>query len=337
MATKTTKTKKIDGTSTKAQILEAYNQALEKNKELEKLKVDPYADQKKAEEDRVEKSAAEFIESGFVSDTVVQKYNDLKADLAKKEADLKNLFGIEAKGASIAAMISAYNTTKAQLDVQKDEDAAARIEERNKLIDQINADIKEARENAAAIKKELDEQNKTYNKDLATARAREKEEFDYNLKRTRSKENDEWNDEKEAREKEMSEKETDLANRISAVEVREAKMAELEQKVDSIPTLVEEAEKKGKEEGKAEADKSHAFEKRALEKSAEYEKNLLQAKIDSLTESIEELKTKNADLAKKLDDAYTRNQELATTVAKNSGSTTYVTQADSSDVNGKRK
>ena len=69
--------------------------------------------------------------------------------------------------------------------------------------------------------------------------------------------------------------------------------------------------------------------KRAMEKNAEYEKNLLQAKVDSQAAIIESQNEKIAALEKKLDEAYSRTQELATTVAKNSGSTTYVTAPES--------
>jgi hypothetical protein len=66
-----------------------------------------------------------------------------------------------------------------------------------------------------------------------------------------------------------------------------------------------------------------------MEKSAEYEKNLLQAKVDSQAAIIKSQNEKIAALEKKLDEAYSRTQELATTVAKNSGSTTYVTAPES--------
>ncbi len=320
--------KKVSKTSTKEAIFNAYQEAMKKLKEKESMVVDPYETQKAEEAKRVEKSAAEFIESGFVSESVIQKYKDLKESIAKSEANLKELYDIEAEGAKLAAMHNAYLTTKAELDEQAKTDAEARKAEKSELIKTIDAEIKEANANLVKTKKELDAEEKVYKKDLDKARTREAEEYKYNQERTRAKENDAWADEKATREKILATKENDLVERTKAVADREAKMAELEEKVESFPKKLEDAKEEGKAAGKAEADKSHAFEKRAMEKSAEYEKNLLTAKIESLEAAAKASAEKIKDLETKLDAAYTRNQELATTVAKNSGSTTYVQAAE---------
>lgn len=320
--------KKVTKTSSKDVIYAAYQEAMKKLKEKESTVTDPYAEQKKAEAARQEKSAAEFIESGFVSADVVQKFKDLKNEIAEKEATLKELYGIESEGAKLAAMHNAYKITKIELDEQAAQEAEVRQSEKEAQIATINAEIKEAQDNLKKTKKELDEEEKLYKKDLAQQRAREAEEFKYALERTRAKENDAWEDEKTAREKVLADCEKDLADRTTAVAEREAKMDGMEKQIAEFPKRLEEAEANGKASGKAEADKAHAFEKRAMEKNAEYEKNLLQAKVDSQEATIKSQAEKIEALEKKLDDAYVRNQELATTVAKNSGSTTYVTASE---------
>jgi len=325
---------KVKKTDTKEKIFSAYQEALKKLKEKESMVVDPYADQKKAEAERVENSAAEFIESGFVSAEVIQKYNDLKESIAQKEATLKELFDIEASGAKVAAMINAYKTTKAELDELAKTEAAERVAQRDAQIAEIKEEIKEAQGNLVKVKKDLDAEEKAYRKDLANARNREAEEYKYNLERTRSKENDAWADEKEAREKALAAREAELKSRTDAVAEREEKMNDLESKVAEFPKRLEEATESGKAAGKAEADKSHAFEKRAMEKSAEYDKKLLESKVEAQATLIESQAAKIKELEDKLDAAYTRNQELATTVAKNSGSTTIV---QSSETSGNKK
>jgi uncharacterized protein len=321
--------KKVTKTSSKEAIYEAYQEAMKKLKEKESTVTDPYVEQKKAEAKRQEESASKFIESGFVSPEIIQKFTDLKNEIAEKSATLKELYGIEEEGAKIAAMHNAYKVMKIELDEAADQESKARQAEKVTQIAQINAEIKEAQDNLKKTKKELDEEEKQYKKDLAQLRSREAEEFKYNLDRTRAKENDAWADEKAAREKVLADKEKDLAERTKAVEDREKKVDEMEKQIDEFPKRLEEAENNGKTAGKAEADKSHAFEKRAMEKNAEYEKNLLQAKVDSQAAIIESQNEKIAALEKKLDEAYSRTQELATTVAKNSGSTTYVTAPES--------
>jgi len=326
---------KVKKTDTKEKIFSAYQEALKKLKEKESMVVDPYADQKKQEAERQTKSAEDFIESGFVNPEVVQKYKDLKEEISKEEAVLKELYDIEAEGARVAAMCNAYKVAKAELDEQAKADSDARKAARDAEINAIKEEIKEAQASLAKTKKDLDAEEKALKKDLANARSREAEEYKYNLDRAHSKENDAWADEKEKREKAMAEKEADLKKRIDEVSEREAKMNELEEKVAAFPKKLEEATEAGKAAGKAEADKSHAFEKRAMEKSAEYEKNLLEAKVEAQATLIASQDAKIKELETKLDAAYTRNQELATTVAKNSGSTTIVQSSDT-DNRGKK-
>ena len=137
----------------------------------------------------------------FVSPDIIQKFTDLKNEIAEKSATLKELYGIEEEGAKIAAMHNAYKVMKIELDEAADQESKARQAEKVTQIAQINAEIKEAQDNLKKTKKELDEEEKQYKKDLAQLRSREAEEFKYNLDRTRVKENDAWADEKAAREK----------------------------------------------------------------------------------------------------------------------------------------
>lgn len=73
----------------------------------------------------------------------------------------------------------------------------------------------------------------------------------------------------ELRETAALEKETELNAKADHVK-------ELEAKVEEIPTLIAAATEEGIKKGKADADKSNAFEVRALKKDAEYQKQLLE-------------------------------------------------------------
>lgn len=320
--------KKVTKTSTKEAMYEAYQESLEEIKKQKALVSDLRAEQKKLEAEIKEKNASEAVSASFISPEWVQKFNDLKETIAQKEAQLKELFGIEAQADSLAALINTHNVMQEKLQVEATEAAKIRKAEADAQIAEISQQIKDATAQLAKVKKELDADEKQYKKDLDTARKREAEEFKYNLDRSRSLENDKWNDEKAAREKVMKDQEDELAERIAEVTKREEKMDELEAKVAQIPDLKETAFTEGKTAGKKEADTSHAFEKKSIEKQAEYDKGLLQEKVESLTKQITEKDARIKELEIKLDNAYTRNQELATAVAQNPSTHTVVEKVD---------
>lgn len=314
MATKTTAKK-----DAKESIKKTVGAEKAKTAAKKALVVDPYEEKKKAEKARVKASAAEFIKSDLVSEEYKQKYADLVADIEEKTNLLNNLYGIEAEAVSMAELVNAHNVLQAELDaeakVAADERLAAKNAdeaERKQMLEDLKAEYDKAKKILAA-------EQKQYESDLKVAREREQAEFDYNLKRERSKENDAWADQKAAREKELATKEANLAERIAEITAKEASIAELEAKVAEIPELVKKATEEGKAAGKKEAETSHVFEKRAMEKQNEFDKTILSNKIELQENTIGELQAKVASLEAKLDAAYTRNQELATTVAKNSG------------------
>lgn len=313
MATKSTKK------DAKESIKKTYASEKAKSAAKKALTVDPYEETKKAKKERAKASAEEFIKSEFVSEVIKQQFHDLELEINEKKALIENLYGIEAEGAAMADLVNAHNVLQAELD----EEAAKNQAERQALREKEELEKKTAIEELKAefdkTKKALDLEEKMYKNDLKVAREREAAEYSYNLNRTRSKENDEWEDVKAAREKELADKEADLAKRVEDVVAREAKVSELEARVNEIPELIKKAQEDGKAQGIKETNTSHVFEKRAIEKQAEYDKSLLTKEIQLQQSVIEDLQAKVKSLEEKLDAAYVRNQDLATTVAKNSG------------------
>ena len=288
--------------STKQEIMDAYLAAKKELDEKESVKYDPVATAKAEQE-------AQIIASAEV--TIIEKYKKLNAAIELKTKELNNLYGIESEANSLVAIINAhkdkvseietnykqktellqkeYNQKKAELD----EDIANLKLEKQNILDSINTEANEARA------------------EVAKKRAREEEEYTYNRDRQRQIEENEWNDKKEEEEKELEKRVAEVTKREEALTDQSDYIIELEGKVNSISTLVEEAKAEGIKQGKADADKSNAFEVRALKKENEYNTNLLNDKIERLTSDLENVKSEKADLQARLDDAYTRMNELA--------------------------
>lgn len=183
------------------------------------------------------------------------------------------------------------------------------------LNDDINNLKQEKNDILNSIKKESDELKAALRKE----REREEEEYDYNINRDRKAADDDWTDKVTKREKELNE-------RIAAVRADEAEIVEktayieeLEKKVKEIPQMLQEATNEGIKKGKADADRSNAFEVRYLKQENEYKVKDLTNQISKLLEDVSSLTSEKTELRKKLDDAYAQMRELAADTVRSTG------------------
>lgn len=107
---------KITEKSTKAQIMDAYTQALA---ELEKLKAMSDSPVENAKKEALEASMqnAEVAASNEVfSDTIVKQYNDLKIAIDEYQKEIEGLYGIKAEADGLAAAINAHRAKVAEMN-----------------------------------------------------------------------------------------------------------------------------------------------------------------------------------------------------------------------------
>lgn len=310
---------KITMKSTKQEIMEAYEEAMKKIAESESGKDDPVAAAKAENDKKIIESAQMIVEDNILNPVIIERYENLKTAIEMKNKELQELYGIETKANSLVAMINAYKDKEIELKDKYNARTKELDDEFTKkesiLKDEIASLEKSKEDLINKIQNESDELIKSLNK----KHKREEEEYEYNLKRSRKVENDRWEDEKAAREKELTEREAavkadeaELADRTSYIE-------ELEKKVEEIPELIQDAKDKAFAEGKAKADKSNAFEVRALKQQNDYNTQILEDKVDRLYSEVDSLKAEKANLQAKLDDAYAQMRELAAETVKSTG------------------
>lgn len=140
---------------------------------------------------------------------------------------------------------------------------------------------------------------------------REAEEYEYNLKRKRAIENDNWEDEKATREKELAEKEAAVVKREFTVNELVAEVASLNSIIDALKATHIEDVQKALKEGEAKAEKTCAIKTAAIKKDAEWQAEMSKQEIDTLKASLNAKEQETAELRAKLDDAYTRIQQMA--------------------------
>ena len=305
--------------STKNEIFEAYNAMKSKLDAMDAMKDDPMVQVAKAENERVAASAEKIVGENILNSEIVNSYKDLQKDIENKKKTLKELYSIEAEANSMVALINAHKEKevelKAKYDAMKADLDAEIAEKKVAMKAEIDELVKQKNEELAAKRKENEDLKKT----LAVERKREEEEYTYDLTRKRKQETDKWNDEKAIKEKVLADREVAVLARENEVSGKEEYIADLEKKVADIPTLVEAAREEGMKKGKADADKSHAFETRSIETKNSYEQKALQDKITRLEKDLQDAKEANEIMQDKLDAAYKEMKELASETVKSSG------------------
>lgn len=320
---------KITPKTTKAELLEIIKQQEEIIRQKESLVDDPLKEQRKINDERVLKSAAENIDSGLFSEELKSKYNDVIVATSLQEKRLKELYEIEAKAQTLTAIINAFKVKNEELEKSfADKKAALEKDYENKKEEVAACEAKLILDYKKK-KEELEDDFKQVRDNSNKQHIRAEEEYEYDLSRKKQEDADKWNDEKTAREKLMAEKETDLKARMVEFAEKEAYLKNLEEQVAAFPDKLKKAETDGKEKGKADADKSHVFEVRAIKNEYEYRVKTLQDKLGTQATLISDLTERNEALENKLDASYAQMRELAADTVKSTGGVKIL----SSDVN----
>ena len=81
--------------NTKAEILEALNQALEREKNINKTKSDPQKEELERKKKESISESKENIKQNIFSDELITKFKNLEMAIEALEEKLKNLYGLE--------------------------------------------------------------------------------------------------------------------------------------------------------------------------------------------------------------------------------------------------
>jgi hypothetical protein len=316
--------KKLTLTSTKQEMLQAYNTLL---KELEARQAGELKPEKKIEEKKNREAvqvaesltaegvgkeiAALKIEIGKtltgISDRLegeVGRFISIRNAIGAKEKELAELYEIEKSAMSLAALIEAQN--------QKRQEFAAEMEEKKESLRQ---DIEGAR---TASKKEQDEHDAAVKERDAAEKKRqlrEKEEFDYAFKREQQTAADRFAYEKAKLEKELKDKkeqlEQELSAREAAIAAREAELGDLRKQAAQHPKELETSVARAVKETSDRLLMAAKSREDLLMKEAEGESNVFKARIELLEKTTKEQSERITALTKQLEAAYQKVQDIA--------------------------
>jgi hypothetical protein len=324
MEEKKAQPKKLSMTSTKQEMMEAYQSLLKQMEEKREAELKP---EKKLEEKRAKEivQVAEALSAEGVAKEIsnlkiemgkeltqiadkleeeVNKFNATQKAIALKEKELQELYEIEKSAMTLAALIETQNQKRQQFEAEM----AARKEELNQEIQTQRAEWAKEKEEYEAEIKERDAAEKK-------RREREKEEFEYSFKRQQQLTKDKFEDEKAKLGKEIQltreRMEGELTGRERIIAEKEAELNELRKKVSLFPKEMETAVAKAVKETTEKLNLEAKNREELLKKEFVGEKNVLTTRIESLEKTAKEQSAQITGLTQLLEKANQKVQEIA--------------------------
>ncbi len=294
--------------NTKAEILDALNAALEREKKIAITKSNPEKEEKEIKVAKAIESSKVNVEKNIFSEELNKKFNDLEIAIAAEEDKLKNLYGIEKELNELTLVINAGKDCVLEIENNK------RIKS-----EELDNEIKELELKYKQKSEALQEEYEKMAKDLKTKRDRENEEYEYKIKREREIDSNKWNDEKSERENKLAKAEEETRRLLEEAKEKVEYIKELEEKVNGIPELLEKEYARGKKEITVELERDHKYETELLKKDYINQIDRQNDKIEALKEEIANVNNLNNMLQEKMDKAYAQLKELATKTVESAG------------------
>lgn len=302
------KKEEISLKNTKAEILEALNEALQREKEASKAKFTPEKEEKEKKEKKAVENSRENIKQNIFSEELVRKFKELELAIEVEENKLKELYDIEKEMNQLTLIINAGKDFVLQIEERK----KAETNRFNQMIKELEEEYKIKSE---TLKKEYDLNVAQLKKE----RERETEEYNYKTKREREISNNKWEDEKKVREKTLANMEEETKELLENAKGKEKYLKELETKVSEIGALLEKEYTRGKEEAQKELTKENTYTLELLKKDFQNTIDRQTDKINSLEAELEKEQKLNKILQEKTDKAYLEMKDLATRTVETSG------------------
>ncbi len=332
--------KKLSTTNTKQEMLDSYNDLLAQLEEKRESEATP-------EQKIVEKAVKQVVAvaDGLTTDSILSTISGLKAEVGKvltnlsdrleqesgryeavkkaiieKDKELAEIYEIQKAASSLSALIEAQNLKKEQFEAEM----AERKEALSGEIEETRLEWQKERAQRIADVKEQDAAD-------TKKRAREKEEYDYNLQRERQtvkdafeKEKAGLGEEKERLKREIAlrreQSDQEFVEREQAISRQEEELAELRARVAAYP---KELETTVAREVKLAVDKVQTeakFKLELLQKAFEGERNVLESKIVSLDSLVKDQAARILNLGEQVEKSYVQVQAIAVKAVEGSAS-----------------
>ena len=338
--------------NTKNEILAAYDDVLKK---IQNQKTsEPKQVQEEKRQVEVIKKASENSTEGIVTGITALKLNvakeldklseqltaefkkleDIQSAIRLEKLNLEELYQVTASADSLAAMLQAQKEKKALFESEMAEKRSAfdeKMKGDKQSFDEKISTENESFETSMKAQKELwkteqlkwAEQQKEIKEKSDKDRKREEEEYAYNLKLTRKKESDIFEEKKTSQEKELTEKKTtfdkEIARREAEVVAAENELKELRTKNAAFPAETEKAVAAAVKSATDKLQAEFRFEKELTAKQTEGEIKLKEQTIETLRSKIKDMEAVISEMSKKAATAEISVKDIAMKAIESSG------------------
>ncbi len=341
--------------STKNEILAAYEDLLQKVQE--KKTEEPKKIQERQKQETIVKSAAELSYEGIVKEVAdlkvnlssvldklgssfvseFRKFEELQQAIGLEQKNLEDLYQLSANTDSLSVMLLAQKEKKEQFE----QEMAARKSEFEERIkndkERFETEITEKR----ALWKKEQEANQQKAKEetdlLKKNQKREEEEFQYNLKISRKKEADLYEEKKQKLEKELVEKkvafEKEFTEREAKVKETENELNELRTKAAAFPSELEKAVSSSIKTTTEKLETTFRFEKELKEKETTGELKLKDQIIETLRNKIKDMEASLKELSQKTVTAEANVKDIAIKAIESSSTKPYLIEKNKDNQN----
>lgn len=337
---------KITNKSTKNEIFAAYEEMLKKVQESKIEEPKKIQEQKQNEKliNEASKHTSDSLLNAItslkinvgkdldkLSETIVneqQNLTQIQKAIELEKANLQNLYAISAEADTLAALVLSQNEKK---DAFEKDIIAKRLdfEERMRLDrEKIENEIAEKRTAWNFEKSKYENAVKEEKAQQEKERKREEEEYSYNLAITRKKDADEYAEKKLLQEKELKDKqiafEKEISEREQNVANAEKELAELRKMVNNFPKELETAIANTTKNIEEKLATQYKYEKDILAKETEGEIKLKDQTIASLKEKIKEQEIFIKELSERVNNADRSVKDIAVKAIESSGKMRFV-------------
>ncbi|OON95453.1 MAG: hypothetical protein ATN31_10965 [Candidatus Epulonipiscioides saccharophilum] len=300
--------KEVTLRSTKQQIMDVLielQEELKKEREA-KLTIKDISD-KMIKEEKL-RNAQKILDLDILKPEIQEQFNDLKFAMEEAKSKLASIQGVTDILIDSEAIIMAKN--KIIKDLEIDElNLRESIEKNISKLNQEYEDKKAKLESEYIIKK-----NK-----LETELRHEMDNYNYETSRSRKIDNDQWQEQKDAREKALAQKEDLVLERENKIQEREEEIVQLKLKVDSIPELVANSKQEGYKEASKKFDKEKAAEIAVIKSNTDWEIKVAFLERQQAIEDLVKAHNEIEKLQTKLEAAYHSMNTLATITVQSTG------------------
>lgn len=350
MADKPVQPKKLSTTSTKQELLEAYNDLLKQLQEKRETELKPEEKLEERAAKKVVAAADSLSTDGIVKaigdlraeigklltqlsdklDEEVKKYGEIKKAVDVKEKELQEIYEIQKSASSLAALIESQHQKRQSFEAEME----ARKEELEQAIQTTRAEWEKER---AQHEREVKERDAAELK----RREREKEEFRYAFTREQQVAREQFEDENAKLERELLTKkeqaEKEFADRERAIAQSEGELDELRKKVAAFPMELEATVKKTVETEVDRVQREAKSREELSKKEFNGERNVLTTRIESFERTMKEQNEQIAKLSQQLEKAYSQVQDIAVKTVEGSSNVKSLTSLQQLMVEQSRK